>query len=116
MRKLAAALRSPLLGVAPFRLGIAVSLFNRPRRLRKETRGRRGKNLILVLQLELVGQTPGKRIPSRIGGAHRRSILLDSGSDHSAGKALLQSAVQRVRLGRESNTCSRTILQQKTAL
>jgi hypothetical protein len=62
----AAALRSPLLGVAPFRIRHCSVPFNRPRRLRKETRGRRGKNLILVLQLELIGQTR-KRIPSRIG-------------------------------------------------
>jgi hypothetical protein len=63
----AAALRSPLLGMAPFRIRHCSVPFNRPRRLRKETRGRRGKNLILVLQLELVGQTR-KRIPPRIGG------------------------------------------------
>jgi hypothetical protein len=62
----AAALGSPLLRVAPFRIRHCSIPFDRPRRLREETRGRRGKNLILVLQLELIGQTR-KRIPSRIG-------------------------------------------------
>jgi hypothetical protein len=62
----AAALGSPLLRVAPFWIRHCSIPFNRPRRLREETRGRRGKNLILVLQLELVRQTR-KRIPSRIG-------------------------------------------------
>jgi hypothetical protein len=42
----AAALGSPLLRVAPFRIRHCSVPFNRPRRLREKTRGQRGKNLI----------------------------------------------------------------------
>jgi len=62
----AAALGRPLFGVAPFRIRHCSIPFNRPRRLCERTRSRRGKNLNLALQLELVRQTR-KRIPTRIG-------------------------------------------------
>jgi hypothetical protein len=60
----AAALGSPLFGVAPFRIRHCSVPFNRPRRLRENTRSTR-QNLISVLQLELVRQTR-KRIPTQI--------------------------------------------------
>ena len=61
----AAALGSPLLGVAPFWIRHCSIPFNRPRSRDRNTRSTT-QNLISVLQLELVGQTR-KRIPSRIG-------------------------------------------------
>jgi hypothetical protein len=58
----AAALGGALLGVAPFRIrhGNILSIA----RIRRE-RGRRSRNLVLVLNLELISQTR-QRIPSRI--------------------------------------------------
>jgi hypothetical protein len=74
----AAALGSPLLGVAPFRIRHSSIPFDRPRRLHKRNTQakpckRRGKNLNSVLQLELICQIPQtrKRIPSRIS----RSVI-----------------------------------------
>jgi hypothetical protein len=62
----AAALGSPLLGVAPFRIRHCSIPFNLPRQSRKKHAVDEAKNLILVLQLELVCQTR-KRIPTNIG-------------------------------------------------
>jgi len=62
----AAALGSPLLGVAPFRIRHCSVPFDRPRRLReKNTRPARQKLDFSVLRLELVSQTR-KRIPTQI--------------------------------------------------
>ena len=61
----AAALGSPLLGVAPFWIRHCSIPFNRPRRSR-ETYAVDEAKTWLVLQLELIGQTR-KRIPTHIG-------------------------------------------------
>src|SRR6202020_1783866 len=84
----AAALGSPLLGVAPFRIRHSSIPFNRPWRLRDENTWSTRQKLDFSALARACRPDPQAHSIADRPEPRRRSISLDSGSDHSADKAL----------------------------